>query len=225
LLCIGHRGAAGLEPENTLRSIRRALDLGAEGIEIDVHCAANALVVIHDARLDRTTNGKGLLRDRSFTQIRQLDAGKGEGIPLLAEVLDLINRRAFLNIELKGRGTALPVLQQLRYFCSTRGWKPQDFILSSFHRPELKAVRGSEFPLGILFSRSPRLFRRAARALGAYSIHVPRQHATARLAARVHAEGLKLFVFTVNDPAQMRRMKQIGVDGIFTDFPNRQKRL
>jgi glycerophosphoryl diester phosphodiesterase len=220
LLCIGHRGAAGLEPENTLRSIRRALELGADGIEFDVHCAGGEIVVIHDNRLDRTTNGKGLLRRHTLAQLRQLDAGHGERIPLLHELLDLINHRVLLNIELKGRGTALPVLHLLRHYCAARGWTPQNFILSSFNRAELDVLRGTEFPLGILFPRSPRMFRRAARALGAYSIHIARQHANVRLAKRIHAEGLKLFVFTVNDPAEMARMREIGVDGIFTDYPN-----
>ncbi len=108
MLCIGHRGAAGLEPENTLRSVRRALEVGADGIEIDVHCLDGELVVIHDHSLNRTTNGAGALRHHTLAEARQLDAGKGERIPFLREVLDLVDRRALVNIELKGARTAAP---------------------------------------------------------------------------------------------------------------------
>jgi len=223
LLCIGHRGAAGHEPENTLRSVRRALEMGADGVEIDVQLVGGELIVIHDSRLNRTTNGSGPLHRHSLAKIRQLDAGKGEQIPLLSEVLDAVDRKAFVNIELKGRRTAGPVLALLRDYTDRRGWQPSDFLISSFHRPELRQLRGSGFPIGILFGRSPRLFRPLARALGAWSIHVPLGHATPGLVSRVHAESLKLFVFTVNAPADIERMERIGVDGIFSDFPDRQK--
>ena len=108
-LCIGHRGAKGLEPENTLRSVRKALDLGVDGVEIDVYLAGGQLVVIHDETLERTTNGRGLVEEQSFDYLRSLDAGMGEKIPTLREVFDTVNRRAFINVELKGSGTAEPV--------------------------------------------------------------------------------------------------------------------
>jgi len=221
MLCIGHRGAAGHEPENTLRSIRRALDLGAGGIEIDVHRLEGELIVIHDDRLNRTTNGSGLLRRHTLSQIRTLDAGKGERIPLLREVLDTVNRRVLVNIELKGLRTASPVLALLHEYTAHHGWAPADFLLSSFHRAELRDLRGSGFPIGILFPRSARLFRPVARALGASSIHVPLAHVTAGLVRRVHADGRRIFVFTVNARSEMERMHQLGVDAIFSDFPDR----
>ena len=102
-LCIGHRGACGHEPENTLRSIRRALELGAHGVEIDVRLVHGELLVMHDAKLDRTTNGRGYLARKSLEVLRALDAGQGERIPTLREVFETVHRRAFINIELKGR--------------------------------------------------------------------------------------------------------------------------
>ena len=100
---VGHRGAAGHEPENTLRSFRKALDLGADMVELDVHlCGTGELVVIHDETVDRTTDGSGSVRDMPFHELRGLDAGKGERIPTLREVLDLLEGRAGVNIELKG---------------------------------------------------------------------------------------------------------------------------
>jgi len=198
--------------------------MGAGGIEIDVHSLGGELIVIHDSRLNRTTNGSGPMHRHTLDQIRRLDAGKGERIPLLREVLDTVNRRALINIELKGRRTAAPVLALLREVTTHHGWSPSDFLLSSFHRPELRQLTGAGFPIGILFARSPRIYRPLARALGASSIHVALPHATPALVARVHADSLKLFVFTVNAPVDIARMEQIGVDGIFTDFPDRQKK-
>jgi glycerophosphoryl diester phosphodiesterase len=221
VLCIGHRGAGGHEPENTLRSVRRALDMGADGIEIDVHCLDGALIVIHDATLNRTTDGSGPLRRRTLAQVRGLDAGKGERIPLLHEVLDAVDRRALVNIELKGPRTAAPVQALLRQYIARRGWSPKDFLISSFRRAELRQLRGSGLPIGILFVRSPRRFRPLARELDAWSVHVPLQRVAPRLVSRVHADGRKLFVFTVNDRADMERLQQWGVDGIFSDYPDR----
>src|SRR6187455_3135798 len=93
-LCIGHRGACGHEPENTLRSVRRALELGAHGIEIDVHYVHGELLVIHDAKLERTTNGRGYISRKSLADLRALDAGQGERIPTLREVFETVNRAA-----------------------------------------------------------------------------------------------------------------------------------
>jgi len=221
LLCIGHRGAVGLEPENTLRSVRGALELGADGIEIDVHCLEGELIVIHDATLNRTTNGSGPLRHRTLAQVRSLDAGKGERIPLLREVLDAVDRRALVNIELKGLRTAAPVRTLLREYIAQRGWTPKDFLISSFRMAELRQLRDSGLPLGILFARSARLFRTLARGMCAWSIHVPLAHVTPRMVSSVHADGRKLFVFTVNDRTDMDRMDKMGVDGIFSDYPDR----
>ena len=221
MLCIGHRGASGHEPENTLRSVRRALELGAGGIEIDVHCLEGELIVLHDSRLDRTTDGSGPFRRRTLAQLRRLDAGNGERIPLLREVLDAVDRRAMVNIELKGRRTAAPVQALLREYIERRGWTASDFIVSSFHRAELRQLRDSGLRLGVLFARSARGFRPAAHRLNAWSIHVSLAHVSPRLVSRVHADGRKLFVYTVNDRPTMERMQQMGVDGIFSDYPDR----
>jgi glycerophosphoryl diester phosphodiesterase len=220
ILCIGHRGAAGHEPENTLRSVRRALEMGANGVEVDVHLVEGELVVIHDYSLNRTTNGRGLVRRRTLAEIRALDAGKGERVPRLREVIEAVDRRALVNIELKGPGTAAPVIGLLRGF-TRRGWAAGDFLISSFRRPELRAACGAGFPLGVLFGRSARLFRRIARALDAWSVNVPLDRVNPGLVSRVHAEGRRILVYTVNERAEMERMRQLGVDGFFTDYPDR----
>jgi glycerophosphoryl diester phosphodiesterase len=194
--------------------------MGAGGVEIDVHCLDGEIIVIHDSRLNRTTNGSGRLRRHTLAAVRQLDAGKGERVPLLREVLDAVDRRALVNIELKGRGTAGRVLDLLKEYTIRRGWMASDFLISSFHRTELRQARGGGFPIGVLFARSARGFRPLARSLGAWSIHVPLGHVTAGLVARVHKDNRKVFVFTVNSREDMERLEKMGVDGIFTDYPN-----
>ena len=129
---IGHRGACGYEPENTLASFQRAIDMGCTWIELDVHFVDNELIVIHDSRLDRTTNGKGKIYDLSLEEIQSYDAGNGEHIPTLTEVLDLVDRRIGVNVELKGRATAAPVDQILTRYCDA-GWHPEHFQVSSFN--------------------------------------------------------------------------------------------
>src|SRR5215468_1025511 len=108
-MIIGHRGAAGLEPENTLRSFARAIEIGVDAIELDVYCVDDHLVVIHDDTLERTTNGRGDVMAHSFAALRRLDAGHGERIPTLDEVLAQMPAHFTVNVELKGKATAAPV--------------------------------------------------------------------------------------------------------------------
>lgn len=221
MICIGHRGARGHEPENTLRSVKRALELGADAIEIDVQLVEGELIVFHDARLDRTTNGRGSVQRQSLAVLRALDAGLGERIPTLREVFDMVDRRVWINVELKGRRTAEPAAALINEYIRERGWRADDFLVSSFHRSELLRLVGRGIPLGILFERSARLFAGLAARLGACAIHPPLRHVTRRLIERAHARGLKVFVYTVNRPKDIERMRALGVDGVFTDFPER----
>ena len=105
-LCIGHRGAMGHAPENTLLSLKKALEMGAPCVEVDVYFVDGHLLVFHDDRLERTTNGFGYLADHDFEYLRSLDAGEGERIPTLREVFETVGLKAGVNIELKGPGTA-----------------------------------------------------------------------------------------------------------------------
>ncbi|MEM6614863.1 MAG: glycerophosphodiester phosphodiesterase family protein, partial [Cyanobacteria bacterium P01_C01_bin.72] len=140
MLCIGHRGAMGHEPENTLLSIRKAIALGADGIEVDVYNLEGHLIVIHDRDLSRTTNGKGYLDHSSFAYVRSLDAGKGEQVPTLAEVLATVNRQVLINIELKGRNTARLLVELIQAYYD-QGWQYSDFVVSSFDHEQLNQVK------------------------------------------------------------------------------------
>lgn len=225
LICIGHRGARGHEPENTLRSVRRALDLGAQGIEIDVRLVDGELVVLHDATLHRTTNGRGFAGRKTFAQLRALDAGAGECIPTLREVCETVARRAFLNIELKGRRTAAPVQALIAEYVARHGWTHADFLVSSFLRSELRAITDPRVPIALLLTRPSRLYAFNARRVRAVAVHPALRFVTARFVADAHQRGLKVFVHTVNQPGDLARMRALGVDGVFTDFPERVRQL
>jgi glycerophosphoryl diester phosphodiesterase len=223
LFCFGHRGARGHEPENTVRSVRRALELGADGVEVDVHFADGHLVVIHDDTLERTTNGQGRVTNKSFTYLRSLDAGSGERIPTLREVCDAVNRRAIINVELKGPNTAGPVAALITEYVNRCGWSCDDFLVSSFDLARILEAKQlcPAIRIGALISKTPRGLAKFAEALGAWSLHPSKRCVTPKLVAEAHRRGLKVFVFTVNQPLEIARMKTLGVDGIFSDFPER----
>jgi len=135
----GHRGAAGLVAENTLESVKEALRFKVDGIEIDIHQSRSGeLVVIHDETLERTTNGKGEVSNFTLQELQQFSTEEGFLIPTLQEVLAVIDGRCVLNIELKGKHTALPVLQFLDEYIPNSNWQNADFILSSFDHEQLK---------------------------------------------------------------------------------------
>ncbi|MDP8287373.1 MAG: glycerophosphodiester phosphodiesterase family protein, partial [Candidatus Electryonea clarkiae] len=137
MICFAHRGACGYEPENTLRAFRKALDLGAKWIELDVYPIENELVIIHDLRLERTTNGSGFIWKHNLDYLRSLDAGKGEKIPLLSEVFDLMSPEIGINIELKWHGSAELVARFLQHHFSSNELKSERFLVSSFIHAEL----------------------------------------------------------------------------------------
>jgi glycerophosphoryl diester phosphodiesterase len=218
-----HRGASGYEPENTLRSFRKALELGARWVELDVQAVEDELAVFHDSRLDRKTDGSGRVSNRSLEYVRSLDAGKGERIPLLREVLHFLDGRAGVNVELKGPGTARPAANMLDESIRKGRWKPDRFIVSSFHRRELAQFKKllPEVPIGALYARRPFGFAGFARRNGCFSVHLKKNRISRRIVGKAHRLGLKVYVFTVNRQEDFIRMRGLGVDGIFTDYPDR----
>ncbi len=223
LFCFGHRGACGHEPENTVRSVRRALELGADGVEVDVYFVDGQLVVIHDDTLERTTNGRGRVTHSSFAYLRSLDAGLGERIPTLAEIFAAVDRRGIINVELKGPHTAAPVAALIAEHVQQGGWSYDDFLVSSFDPAQLHETRqlDPEIRIGVLIEKTRRGLAQFAEDLGAWSLHAGKRCVTANLVAEAHRQGLKVFVFTINRPGEISRMKMLGVDGVFSDFPER----
>jgi glycerophosphoryl diester phosphodiesterase len=223
LFCFGHRGARGHEPENTVRSVRKALALCADGVEVDVHFADGQLVVIHDDTLQRTSNGRGRVAKKSFAYLRSLDAGRGERIPTLVEIFTAVNRRAIINVELKGSHTAAPVAALIAEYVGRQGWSFDDFLVSSFDHARIREAKEvcPDIRIGALIMKVPRGLAKFAESLGAWSLHADKRCVTPELVTDAHGRGLKVFVFTVNQPREIARMKELGVDGVFSDFPER----
>ena len=195
--------------------------MGVQGVEIDVRLVHGELLVMHDAKLDRTTNGRGYLARKPLAVLRALDAGGGERIPTLREVFETVNRRAFINVELKGRRTAAPVSDLIGEFVRKRGWRYEDFLVSSFMRAELRAVSDPHIPIGLLLTRPTRLYALSARRVRAGAVNPAAKFVTAKFVADAHQRGLRVFPYTANSPAEIHRLKKLGVDGVFTDFPER----
>lgn len=222
MLCIGHRGAMGHEPENTLLSIRKALALGVDAIEIDVYNVENNLVVIHDRDLSRTTNGTGYIEERGFAYLRSLDAGKGEQIPTLAEVIETVNRQAIVNIELKGSNTAKLVVELIQTYLK-QGWAYRDFVVSSFNHYELRQVKVicDQITTGMLIYGLPWQYLATAQKLQADIVISSLDFVTSELVDSVHQHNLLVWVYTVNQPNDIERLKALQVDAIFTNYPER----
>lgn len=222
-LCIGHRGARGHAPENTLLSIDTGMRLGADMIEFDVQRCEDQLVVIHDPRLERTTNGEGRVEQVRFDYLRSLDAGHGQQIPTLQEVLDLVEARVPLNIEIKSAaGTGAMVAARVRDALAD-GWSASQFLVSSFHLPELYEFKqmAPEVPVAALVCGVPLDFAACAVELGAAALNISAEFADARLIHDAHARNLKIYAYTVNHPQDIRALREAGVDGVFSDYPDR----
>lgn len=225
LTIFGHRGARGHAPENTLLGLDTGLRLGAHWLEFDVqrHASSGALLLFHDLTLDRTTDGSGPLQTTSLDALRALDAGHGQQIPTLEEALELIEQRVGVNVELKtADGTAEAVAAVLRQYLAA-GWPVEKLLVSSFHLPELWEFKqlAPEIPVAALVAGVPLDWAGAAIELEAAALNIASDFVDPRLIADAHAHGIQLNVYTVNDPAEMRALKALGVDGIFTDYPER----
>ncbi|MDB5987969.1 MAG: glycerophosphodiester phosphodiesterase, partial [Nevskia sp.] len=187
---IGHRGARGHAPENTLLAIDRGIRLGAHAVEFDVQLhPSGALLLFHDLTLDRTTNGRGALLDCDFDTLRKLDAGQGEQIPTLEEALELIEQRVVVNVELKtADGTGEAVAASLRNYIDA-GWPAERFLVSSFHLPELWEFKQTapEIPVGALLAGVPLDFAACAVELGAVSLNISAEFVDTRLLADARA--------------------------------------
>jgi glycerophosphoryl diester phosphodiesterase len=218
MLKIGHRGAQGYEPENTLISFQKALDLGADGIELDVHLSADgALVVIHDETIDRTTNAKGVVTDLTKNQLKEFD------IPTLTEVLDLVNQKCFINIELKGNHTAKPVVALIQKYNLEKNWQYSDFLVSSFDWNALQEVAflNEKIPIGVLTETDLELAFSFAKFIKAKSIHPDFQFLNSENTTKMQKKGLLVIPWTVNETSDIQKMKMLNVDGIISDFPDR----
>jgi glycerophosphoryl diester phosphodiesterase len=219
VLRIGHRGAAGHAPENTLASIEQAVSIGCDLTEVDVQRTADgSLVLLHDEHVDRTTNGKGPVADMNLEEVRKLDAGRGQRVPTLEEALKTAHGRIGLILELKAEGLAYDVSGIVR----ASGF-PGALIYASFLHDELQHVRRADPDARTLalFKRLPKSPAAEATKLQATHVGLRFDSATLPLVKAFHKSRLTVFVYTVNKPADIARMRALRVDGIVSDFPDR----
>jgi glycerophosphoryl diester phosphodiesterase len=222
MLRIGHRGARAYEPENTLRSFRKALEIGVDAIEFDVRKNRdNHIVVIHDADVKRTTNGKGLVADLTLKEIKELSTEKSEKIPTLEEALELLDNKVKILIELKEQGYEEKVLSTIH---SKKVEK--NVIIASFLEPALAKTRelDKQIETGLIYAKHPNPIKAALELKANYLISLYRFTHTANV-QKAHENGLKVIVWTINTAEEAAEFVKKGVDGIATDKPDILKNL
>ncbi|GKS11576.1 glycerophosphoryl diester phosphodiesterase [Paenibacillus chitinolyticus] len=231
-MIIAHRGAKGMSPENTLGAFKLGLEQGCEGIELDVHLSADGeLVVIHDHTLDRTTDRQGAIAEKTLAEIKEADAGswyseayKGEKVPTLAEVFDLVPASVMINIEIKAPGNGME--QKLADFLSERG-RIDNVVTSSFDHKSVRRLKLIEpkAKIGLLYANNlldPTAYARSF-DVEVYSLHPHFRAIDAEDVAKAVENGLKVYPYTANEVHDFKELNEKGVSGIITDFPGRLK--
>jgi glycerophosphoryl diester phosphodiesterase len=217
LLKIGHRGARAYEPENTLSSFRRAVELGVDAIELDVRKTKdNEIVVIHNSDVNKTTDGSGAVSDFTLEEIKRFVTEKGEHIPTLEEVLDAVGKRVKVLVELKETGieeNVLDLIQRKRLI--------ENVILISFHEDVLRKVRelNDKVTTGLIYVRHKNPIQSALDLKAEYLLPLYRFTHSANV-KKAHEKGLKVIVWTINTKEEAIEYKKKGVDGIATDRPD-----
>jgi glycerophosphoryl diester phosphodiesterase len=219
-LVIAHRTCRGHAPENTLAGIRKAIEFGADAVEFDVRCTADGVpVLLHDATVDRTTDGVGLLGSLTFAETRSLDAS-GEPIPSLTEAIETAKERILLFIELKEEGTEAPVVEAIRGQDAVRGCAVHSFLPNA-----IAAVRRLEprIPCALLAATvdDPDETLDAALSLNAQGLSVLHTLVDQQLVAKALRRSLRVYCWAVNEVDDMGRLALLGVDGIISDYPDR----
>lgn len=223
-LVIGHRGAMGYETENTIASIEKAIELGVSMIEIDVlRIKSGELMVFHDKRVDRLTNGAGEIEDYYMSDVLALNLVGGHKIPTLQQVLKAVDGRVKINIELKGKRTASKVDQIIRVYERREAYPTSNYVISSFDWEELDAFRAlnQEVDVAVLTDADPLQAIPKAKELNAIAINPYYKNINAEIVEQIHDAGFKVYTYTVNEEADIASVKEMGVDGIFCDYPDR----
>lgn len=230
-MIIAHRGASAYAPENTMSAFQKALSMGAEGIELDVQMSRDGhVVVIHDDKIDRTSNGKGFVKDYNLNELKEFDFGswfgkefEKEKIPLLEEALDMLKGWiGLLNIEIKNGPTLYPGIEEKVAGLIKKHNFIDQTIVSSFNHYSLVKIKGilPEVRTGILYSEGmyePWVY---AKHVGAYAIHPAYYNIVPEIMEGCIKHGVAVNPFTVDDPDLIRKIAAAGVDGIITNVPD-----
>ena len=238
---IAHRGFSGVAPENSLASFRKAIEIDADMIELDVLLSRDGqVVVIHDDAVDRTTNGSGRVSDFTLPQLLQLDVGSwysedfaGEKIPTLAEVLELVDSQILLNVEIKQEAVHDRVrggiTEKVVHMVNQRSMRDR-VIISSFDPRAVRRVQlvDPEMKAAMLYNddlQKDMTVEDIMNATGADAFNLSSEQVTRGIVEEWHSYGLPVSVYTVNDVEEMEKLIAIGVNAIFTDRPDRMLEL
>lgn len=227
MLVIAHRGASAEAPENTLTAIARAMDCKADGIEIDVYYVDGEIFVFHDRYLERLTAQPGRLLDLSIEQIRTLRVFGQQPIPTLDDVLRCVQGRCMLNIEMKGEVPPAILSKQLQHACREYSFSQQQLLVSSFNHHWLKRLK-QHLPwvrIGALNAGCMLDYAAFASQLNAYSVHTCVDFIDQALVDDAHQRGMPIYVYTVDETQDIQAMRQMGVDGIFTNHPQHTRNV
>jgi glycerophosphoryl diester phosphodiesterase len=218
MLIYAHRGASAMHPENTLRAFQHALAIGVDGIELDVHATADGIpVVIHDRDVGRTTDGTGFVDEISLARLQTFNTGNGERVPTLSELLTLVGDAAHLDIEIKGTGIEGAVLGVLVQFPAVR------WAVSSFAWDTLRSVRRLD-PVAEIWPLAEHVgddLIAITAELASPAVSLLTAAYTTESAAELRDAGLRVVVWTVNDPREARRVADLGAFALCTDDPQR----
>lgn len=216
-----HRGASGNYPENTNSAITAALQAQVDGIELDVQSCADDFVIIHDSWLDRTTNGTGRVVDTPFSEIAKLDAGNGQQVLNLQQVLELIGTQTQINLELKHTFGLDKLVSTLEQNVADGIIEREQLLISSFDHHQLKWLK-QNLPwvkIGALTASIPLNYAYFAENLHAYSVHLDKNFINHEFVADAKQRGLKVMTYTVDKQQEIEEMQNLGVDGIFSNYP------
>lgn len=221
MLVAGHRGAAGLHPENSRAGVQCAIELGADYVEIDVHRARDgALAVMHDETVDRTTNGTGRVHALTRAELRRLRLANGESVPFLEDILEMVKGRTPLLCEIKDGVAAAPAYEAVR-----DAGMLGDTVFISFKLDALRFLRQRDagVAIGPLIHLPDEADIRRALALDPQWMDLNFRRVHADLAELVRAGGARLALYTPNTPEQFALCRQLGAAMITTDFPDRAR--
>ena len=225
ILNIGHRGAKGHVAENTIASIKKAIELGADGIEIDVfRCLTGEIVLFHDKTLDNLSNGTGYIEEKSLSELKELNIlGSKHSIPTLEEVIKSIGKEVFLNIELKGPDTSKGSLEMVNKYVKSGKIKLSNILFSSFNWNELVKLRNldSDVKIALITGEDPLEAISPALSLNAIAINPNYKKLNKDNVQKIFSSGLKIYTWTVNNKLDILKVKSLKVNGIITDFPER----
>lgn len=218
MFVVGHRGAAGVLPENTLKGFEYAIGLGVTYVECDVHLTSDKhLVVMHDATVDRTTNGTGAIGELSFETMRNLDAGDGEQVPTLDEVLSVTKGKVTLLCELKGEGVEQAAVDTVK-----KHRMDNEVMFSSFYMDRIQKVKQIDHNLAIraiMTSPSKEDIQNAI-GLGIVGFDVHYRNLSLQMIEDAHTANVNIIAWNPNTWAEQKAMIGLGVDGVSSDRPD-----